>query len=64
MCVALVAAFAVVAAECVIVPRPVSYEPQKGKVTLTSKSVVYVADKSLVRPATIFCSHVAAEKGL
>ena len=52
------------AAECVIVPLPVSYEPQKGKVTLSSKSAVYVADKALVRPATMFCSYVAAEKGL
>ncbi len=62
--IALVASLSVMAAECVIVPRPVSYEPQKGKVTLNSKSVVYVADKSLVRPATLFCSYVAAEKGL
>ena len=62
--VALVVAGAVMAAECVIVPHPVSYEPQKGKVALTSKSVVYVADKSLVRPAEIFCSYVAEEKGL
>ncbi len=62
--VALVASLSVMAAECVIVPRPVSFEPQKGKVTLDSKSVVYVADKSLVRPATLFCSYVAAEKGL
>ena len=62
--VALATACVVMAAESVIVPRPVSYEPQKGKVTLNSKSVVYVADKSLVRPATIFCSYVVAEKGL
>ena len=62
--VALATACVAMAAECVIVPRPVSYEPQKGKVTLNSKSVVYVADKSLVRPATLFCSYVAAEKGL
>ena len=62
--VALVASMMVMAAECVIVPRPVSFEPQKGKVSLNSKSVIYVADKSLVRPATIFCSYVAAEKGL
>ena len=62
--IALVASLSVMAAECVIVPRPVSYEPQKGKVTLNSKSVVYVADKSLVCPATLFCSYVAAEKGL
>ena len=62
--VALVASLSVMAAECVIVPRPVSYEPQKGKCALTSKSVVYVADKALVRPATMFCSNVAAEKGL
>ena len=62
--VALVASMMVMAAECVIVPRPVSFEPQKGKVTLSAKSVVYVADKSLVRPATMFCSYIAAEKGL
>jgi hexosaminidase len=62
--VALVASMMVMAAECVIVPRPVSFEPRKGKVSLNSKSVIYVADKSLVRPATIFCSYVAAEKGL
>ena len=54
----------VMAAECVIIPRPVSYEAQKGRFTLSSKSVVCVADKSLVRPATIFTSYVAAEKGL
>ncbi len=64
LCFALVASMMVMAAECVIVPRPVSFEPQKGKVSLNSKSVIYVADKSLVRPATIFCSYVAAEKGL
>ncbi|MBR6656215.1 MAG: beta-N-acetylhexosaminidase [Alistipes sp.] len=62
--VALATSLSVMAAECVIVPRPVSFEPQKGKMTLNSKSVVYVADKSLVRPATLFCSYVAAEKGL
>ena len=62
--VTLAASLSVVAAECVIVPRPVSFEPHKGKVALNSKSVVYVADKSLVRPATLFCSYVAAEKGL
>ena len=62
--VALATVCVVMAAECVIVPRPASFEPQKGKVALTSKSVVYVADKSLVRPATMFCSNVASEKGL
>ena len=62
--VALVVAGAVMAAECVIVPRPVSYEAQKGKLSLSSKSVIYVADKSLVRPATMFVSYVAAEKGI
>ena len=62
--VALVAASMVMAAECVIVPRPVSYEAQKGKLTLSSKSVVYVADKSLVRPATMFTSFVATEIGV
>ena len=64
MFVALVVAGAVMAAECVIVPRPVSYEAQKGKLQLSSKSVIYVADKSLVRPATMFASYVAAEKDI
>ena len=64
MCVALVMAGVAMAAECVIVPLPVSYEAQKGKCTLSSKTVVYVAEKSLVRPATMFCANVAAEKGL
>ena len=64
LAVSLFVATLAMAAECVIVPRPVSYEPQKGKVSLTSKSVVYVADKSLVHPAEIFCSYVAAEKEL
>ena len=64
MCVALVMAGVAMAAECVIVPLPVSYEAQKGKCTLSSKTVVYVAEKSLVRPATMFCSYVAEEKGL
>ena len=31
---------------------------------MSAKSVVCVADKSLVRPATMFCSYIAAEKGL
>ena len=62
--VALVVAGAVMAAECVITPRPVSYEAKKGKLTLSSKSVVYVADKSLVRPATMFASFVANEVGV
>ena len=63
-CAALVVACVAMAAECVIVPRPASYEPQKGKFVLSPKTVVYVADKSLVRPATMFCSYVASEKGL
>ena len=62
--VALVVAGAVMAAECVITPLPVSYEAKKGKLTLSSKSVVYVADKSLVRPATMFASFVANEVGV
>ena len=64
LAVSLFVATMAIAAECVIVPLPVSYEPQKGKLSLSSKSVVYVADKALVRPATMFCSNVAAEKGL
>ena len=47
-----------------IVPRPVSYEPQKGKYVLSSKTTINVADKALVRPATMFCKYVADEKGL
>ena len=62
--VALVAASVVMAAECVIIPRPASYELQKGKCVLTSKSVVYAADKSLVRPATMFASYMKVENGL
>ena len=64
ICVALVVACVAMAAECIIVPRPVSYEPQKGKCVLSPKTVVYVADKSLVRPATMFCSNIEAEKEL
>ena len=64
MCVALVMTGVAMAAECMIVPLPVSYEAQKGKCALSSKTVVYVAEKSLVRPATMFCANVAAEKGL
>ncbi len=62
--VALVASLSVVAAECMIIPKPVSYEPQKGKCVLSPKTAIYVAEKSLVRPATIFCSQLEAEKGL
>ena len=62
--VALFVAGFVMAAECVIVPRPALFEAQKGKFTLSSKSVVYVADRSLVRPATMFCTNVADEKGV
>ena len=63
-CAAILAACVAMAAECVIIPRPVSYEPLKGKCALSSKTVVYVADKSLVRPATMFSKYVAEEKGL
>ncbi len=62
--VALATSVLVMAAECMIIPHPVSYEPLKGKCALSSKTVIYVADKSLVRPATMFCSNVAAEKDL
>ena len=62
--VALFAVSFVLAAECVIVPRPAFFEAQKGKFVLSSKSVVYVADKSLVRPTTMFCTNVADEKGV
>ena len=64
MCIALVVASVAVAAECMIVPQPVSYEPQKGKCVLSPETAIYVANKSLVRPATMFCSYVAAEKDL
>ena len=64
MCVTLVMAGVAMAGECMIVPRPVSYEPQKGKCVLSSKTTINVADKSLVRPATMFCKNVADEKGL
>ena len=63
-CVALAATCVALAAECVIIPRPASYESQRGKCVLSSKTVVYVADKSLVRPATMFVSYVNAENGL
>ena len=62
--VALVASLSVMAAECMIVPRPVSFESQKGEFALSKKSVIYVADKSLVRPATMFCTNIAEETGL
>ncbi len=61
---ALVASLSVMATECMIIPRPVSFEAQEGEFTLSKKTTVYVADESLVRPATLFCSYVAAEKGL
>ena len=63
-CLALVVACTVSASECVILPRPVSYEPQDGAFVLSSKSIVYVAEGALVRPATMFCSNVATEKGV
>ena len=43
--VALVAACAVMAAENVIVPRPASFESQKGKLSLTSKTIVVAAER-------------------
>ena len=64
MLVALVASFSVMAAECMIIPRPVSYEAQEGVFSLSKKTAVYVADKSLAHPATLFCSYVEAEMGL
>lgn len=62
--IAIMASFAVSAAECVVVPRPLSFESQDGTISLSDKSVVYATDKSLVRPATMFCSYLSAEKGL
>ena len=61
---ALVVASLAMAAECVIVPRPVSYEPQKGTLNLNAKTIVCAVNKSLVRPATMFSSYVLAEKGV
>ena len=62
--VALVASFSVMAAECMITPRPVSYEAQEGVFSLSKKTVICVADKSLAHPAALFCSYVEAEMGL
>ena len=61
---ALVVASLAMAVECVIVPRPVSYEPQKGTLNLNAKTIVCAVNKSLVRPATMFSSYVLAEKGV
>ena len=61
---ALMVASMAMAAECVIVPRPVSYEPQKGKLVLSAKTIVCAVNKSLVRPATMFATYVQAEKGV
>ena len=63
-CAALIVASVAMAAECVIIPRPASYEVQRGTFTLSSKTIIYVAEKSLIRPATMFCSNVASEKAL
>ena len=47
-----------------ITPRPVSYEAQEGVFSLSKKTVICVADKSLAHPAALFCSYVEAEMGL
>ena len=62
--IALAAASMAFAAECVIIPRPASYEPHNGTTTLSTKSVVYITDKSLAHPADLFCNHLKAELGL
>jgi len=63
--VALVAVFAVSAqrAHTVIVPRPMEVTAVKGAYTLGAKSVIAVADDSLVRPAELFASYVARDLG-
>ena len=60
-------AVVVVSAESVatvIVPRPLSVEAQKGKFVVGAKTVVRVADASLMRPAELFAGYVKAEEGL
>ena len=63
--VALVAVFAVSAqhAHTVIVPRPMEVTAVKGAYTLGTKSVIAVADDSLVRPAELFACYVARDLG-
>ena len=60
----LVAAVAVSAqsAATVIIPRPMEAQATKGAFVVTPKTVISVADDSLVRPAEIFAGYVAAEE--
>ena len=47
----------------VIIPQPMEATAVKGCYTLSAKSVVAVADASLVRPAELFAEYVAKELG-
>ena len=47
----------------VIIPRPMEATAVKGSYTLSAKSVVAVADASLVRPAELFAEYVAKDLG-
>ena len=47
----------------VIIPQPMEATAVKGSYTLSAKSVVAVADASLVRPAELFAEYVAKELG-
>ena len=51
------------AAESIIVPRPVSVTPQKGRVTLSAKTTIYAEQASLVPAASIFTSYLSKEDG-
>ena len=62
---ALVAAIAVSAQSAnVVIPRPLEVSPEKGEFVVTPKTVISVADESLVRPAEIFAGYVAAEENM
>ena len=47
----------------VIIPQPMEATAAKGSYTLSAKSVVAVADASLVRPAELFAEYVAKDLG-
>ena len=47
----------------VIIPKPMEATAVKGSYTLSAKSVVAVADASLVRPAELFAEYVAKDLG-
>ncbi len=63
---AVVAAISVSAqnAATVIIPRPLEATEGKGAFVVTPKTVIAVADDTLVRPAEIFAGYVAAEEGM